>query len=482
VVGEMKFNETATGTKTVNRAGGQAYTQNPELALASLLLTSFLNDKFYESSGQQLDRLQNAVCGLADKKFAAKAAIFARTEFGMRSITHALAGELAYYVKGQEWTKDAIEKIVYRPDDMIEILAYYMQYHGKPIPNSLKKGFALALEKFDGYQLAKYRAEGKKIKLVDIINISHPVPADEIRAKLYKDILEGNLKSTGTWETKLTQAGQKAKTDEEKIQLKKDAWISLIDEKKIGYFALLRNMRNILEQAPEIITKACEMLIDEKLIKKSLVLPFRFATAIREIEQTSYEGTRQVLIALIKAMDISLSNVPVFDGKTCVVLDTSGSMSGKPIEIGSLFAAALYKSNNADLMMFSNDAVYMNINPVDSIYSISRFIESKAEMGGTNFHAIFNRLNKAYDRIIILSDMQGWIGYDSPVRDRLAYMGKFSCNPHTYSFDLNGYGDMQFPENSVYCIAGFSDKIFDIMKFLETDKNALINRIKAIEL
>ncbi|MDE1770632.1 MAG: hypothetical protein KGI28_08800, partial [Thaumarchaeota archaeon] len=47
--------------------------------------------------------------------------------------------------------------------------------------------------------------------------------------------------------------------------------LKLIKERKIGYFALLRNLRNISEQAPEIMNEALEMLVDEKLIKSSLV-------------------------------------------------------------------------------------------------------------------------------------------------------------------------------------------------------------------
>jgi hypothetical protein len=40
---------------------------------------------------------------------------------------------------------------------MKEILAYYLQNCGKKIPNSMKKGFAKAFDKFDGYQLAKWK-------------------------------------------------------------------------------------------------------------------------------------------------------------------------------------------------------------------------------------------------------------------------------------------------------------------------------------
>lgn len=56
--------------------------------------------------------------------------------------------------------------------------------------------------------------------------------------------------------------------------------------------------------------------------------------------------------------------------------------------------------------------------------------------------------------------------------------------PHCkmYSIDLAGYGTLQVPEKDVYCLAGFSEKIFDLMKFFEEDKDALVNTIKAIEM
>jgi 60 kDa SS-A/Ro ribonucleoprotein len=66
----------------------------------------------------------------------------------------------------------------------------------------------------------------------------------------------------------------------EKAELKAEAWAELLRTRKIGYFALLRNLRNIAEQAPELVPTACELLTDERLIRKSLVLPFRFSTAL----------------------------------------------------------------------------------------------------------------------------------------------------------------------------------------------------------
>jgi len=100
---------------------------------------------------------------------------------------------------------------------------------------------------------------------------------------------------------------------------------------------------------------------------------------------------------------------------------------------------------------------------------------------GTNFSAIFAKANKAYGRIMIYSDNQGWMNGGIPTAAFKNYCTKFGT-PKIYSFDLSGYGTMMFPEKGVYCLAGFSDKIFDIMKLLEQDRNALIHRIEEVEL
>jgi hypothetical protein len=396
----------------------------------------------------------------------------------MRTVSHLTAGEIAKEVKGVEWTKSFFEKVVIRPDDMTEIISYYALEYGKPIPNSLKKGLARAFKKFDEYKLAKYKGEGKAISLIDLANIVHPVETKAIKA-----LMTGKLKPANTWETKLTQAGQKAKENDEDVEeLKNAAWGDLIKENKLPYFALLRNLRNIIEQSPENIEKALEMLVQEEAIKKSRVLPFRYMTAIDEIKKLNGSGARSALVALAKAIDISLANVPKLDGDTLVVVDGSGSMSGRPIQIASLFAAALYKANNADLIIFDDDAKYVTLNPIDSVTTIASQIENRAHGGGTNFNAPFQTANKKYERIIILSDMQGWVGYYTPKASFESYKQRVGANPFIYSFDLAGYGTLQFPEDKVFALAGFSDKVFDIMGLLEQDKKALIHEIEKVEL
>jgi hypothetical protein len=472
------FNSTNTTSKTTNLAGGEAYAQSPENALASFLLTNFLSNQTYRSGSEALTTLQKLVAE-ADPVFAAKAAIYARNEYGMRSVSHVVAGELAHSVKGAVWSKYFYDKVVRRPDDITEIVAYYMTEYGKPFPNSLKQGLGVAFGKFDAYQLAKYRAKSNKISLVDVVNLVHPKPTEKNGTAL-KDLVNDTLRSENTWESRISAAGQ----DTAQRRL---VWKDLLETNKLGYFALLRNLRNIITDAPDLVSLACEQLVNENSIKKSLVLPFRFTTALKEIAQIP--ESREVISALSRAIDISVQNCPAFSGKTLIAVDTSGSMIGRPSEIATLFAAALYKKNpQADLLLFDTAAHPITPNPNDSTTSIATSMPFHG--GGTDFNIIFDYANKAYDRIIILSDMQAWgnqgifswaQGSGNPQKALAAYRDRTGANPKLYSFDLLGYGSLAFPEKNVYTLAGFSDKVFDLMQVLESGES-LVDVINKVEL
>jgi len=476
----MKFNtqlKQKLQRKTRNLAGGQAYGESQKLELVSILLTSFLEDNYYRSGDATVKRLRDLVSQIGDKQFVAKAALYARNHAGMRSVSHLVAGDLACQVKGVEWTKRFFDRVARRPDDVLEVLACYMALHGKPLPNSLKKGLGSALARFDAYQLAKYRRGGAEVKLVDAVNLVHPPHSEALGA-----LVKGTLAPAETWETKLTLAGQSAGSDEQKERQKGEVWAGLVRSRKIGYFALLRNLRNILEQAPEVIDEAREMLVDERLIKKSLVMPFRFRTAIDAMAQSQLRGRHEMIHALSKAVDTALANVPRFGGRTLVAMDCSGSMIGRPMKVGSLFAAVLYKANDADLMLFSAGARYVTLDKGDATLTVASRIEEKAEWSGTNFHAIFQRAHGSYDRVVILSDMQAWMGRGTPEKEFAKFVKRSGKRPRVYSFDLAGNGTLQFPQRDVYCLAGFSDKTMGIMRFLEEDKQALLRQIDAVEL
>ena len=452
------------------------------MELASLVTTNMAKDQFYRSADQGLARMKELLTQV-DPKFAAQTAVYVRNTDGLRSITHAVAAEIAHEVKHEQWTKNFYRAVVRRPDDVTEILSYYLAKYGKPIPNSLKKGLGMALGKFDAYQIAKYRGENHGLKLIDAVNIVHPRPTER-NAEPLRALVADTLRSTDTFEAKLSAAGSDAKA-------KKAAWSDLL-EGRIGQMALLKNLRNIAQQSdPALTARACELLTDKERVERSLILPFRFVIAMNELK-----GYPKILRALSEAVDLSLHSVPDLGDKILIAVDGSGSMTWgsvagnpdmTPNYLASLFAAALFKKNDADVKVFDTRCKAVSgLNPADSTLTITDQIKRHSHGGGTSFQCIFDGLKSKYDTIVILSDMQawadtGWYGASHPSQAFANYKRRSKANPKVFAFDLQGYGTIQFPEKDVYQLAGFSDSTVGLMSELRKDERALVNIIKRVE-
>lgn len=518
-----KFNSKVESTKVTNHMGAPAFVDNPEFALVSLLLTSFVHDKYYESSSDEIKRLRGLLAQV-DPKFAAQAAVYARNEFGMRSVSHVTAAEVAKAASGKPWARSFYNAVIRRPDDMLEIVSYHFANGNKRLSSAMQAGFRMAFDKFDAYQLAKYRGEKRKIKLIDVLRMVHPKGTQK-NADALKQLVEGTLRSTGTWEAKLTEAGKTATSDEEKIENKKEAWAELLTTGKIGQFALLRNLRNIIETAPDMIDRACELLTSESRNRKSLILPFRFLTAYEEIEKVDKPGKfesqrsiyKKVLDALETAVNQSIANLPDLPGQTVILVDNSGSMTGdgggssavsansktSSAAIANLFGAMYWmKSNDTIVGLFGDRLLYPELDRKAGLFeNYKKLAETASKVGGgteTGIFTMFQRMvdeKMHVDRVVVFSDCQigtGCAWYTTPGYGKGGAKGGDdfnklfeqyrAINPYfnAYSVNIRAYGNTVFGPG-VIKLAGWSEKIFDIMRLFEQDKNALINTIKAIE-
>jgi len=470
---------------TTNVAGGRAFSMSPKLEFASRILTSMCSDTYYKTAAQGIADVAALTRAIDDPLFAAKAAVYTRKVGNLRSVSHIVAGELAKRVRGERWTRSFYDAVVRRPDDVTEILSYYQSVHGSKFPNALKDGLGRALGRFDAYQLAKYRGGGKTISLIDAVNICHPKSNEHLTA-----LMKGTLAPAETWETRLSAAGKK-ETLQAKDAAKAEAWADLLRDGKLGYLACLRNLANIFKQAPEQLKLALALLADPVQAKRGGAFPFQVDTAAMQlIREMNGQTPRWIGEKLMAALEASLQNVPEFPGKTLIVVDESGSMTSEIAggrtahTIATLFAAALFKTQqDAEVMLFAERARYVRPNPLDSFGTIVKAFAQPGG-GGTNFHSIFEEAHKAYDRIIILSDMQGWVErtYGSTVpKSFKAYCQKTKCKPYLYSFNLCAQdGTLQLPERKVFCLAGWSDAVFTTMGNLEKDPQALIHEIEAV--
>jgi len=206
----------------------------------------------------------------------------------------------------------------------------------------------------------------------------------------------------------------------------------------------------------------------------------------RTVENPSYD--QMIGDALAQAAEVSMDNITDLDGHTVIAVDISGSMipsyrgvkpSQSPIVKAAVLAAALVKASaQATVILFHTQASFLHAKKRDSLMTIAQTLLAAATGGGTDLNCIFSIMPKC-DRLVILSDMQSWASGMTGAQGFKSWSKKMDSDPFIYSIDLTGYGSVQFPASKVNLLAGYSDKIFDWFKYLESDKNIMIHTIES---
>ena len=493
-----------------NYEGAKAYAMTPEMELYTAVVTCALSDTYYESGNERLQRISELIKQV-DPVFVAKLAVYARTQMNLRSIPLFLIVELAGIHNGDSLVKRTIEKTVLRADEIMELLMCYQlsnaEYKATKKLNRLSRqvqeGLKSAFNRFDEYQFAKYNRSNLEVKLKDALFLVHPKANSPEQQAIFDKIVAGTLQTPYTWETQLSELGQKHfSTKEEKEAALGSLWEELIDSGKLGYMALLRNLRNILQAkvSRTHIEKVASIISDPEKVAKSKQMPFRFLSAYKELMGVKSSYASLMLSALENAAKASVVNLNGFgiDTDVLVAADVSGSMfhnvSAKSsvmlYDIGILLSMLLKsKCKSVVSGMFGNTWKVLNL-PADNI--LANTIEMKRREGevgySTNGHTVIEYLLEndiKMDKVMIFTDLQMWdSGFHRLHIEKSwdEYRKKYP-EAKLYLFDLNGYGQtpIRQTEKNVHLIAGWSEKIFDVLDAIEKGEDALAV-IKQIEI
>lgn len=477
-----KFNAKKETNKTVSYEGGDVYNKNLVEDYLNNLFSSYIEDGYYESQKTKMNRfldLTTEVGKQLGNEFLAKTSVFARNELGMRSASQLIAS----YLNNEKFDNKRAyyRNFCHRPDDVAEIFGA-IDMMGQKRSHATVRGCGDYIAKLNEYQLGKYKMLGKEYNMYDIINITHTKSAS------VNSFMKNEIESPDTWEVKVSTA----KTDVERAE----EWIRLVQEDKLGYLAMLRNLNNIMSAMSTtgyngltlIEDKIISKLTDEASIKKSLVYPYQIYCAYKNMKAHPF----MIDNALDQAFRIACGNMEKFDGKSIIMLDVSGSMedhissrSNITIkEVGACYATALYLSQDCDFVKFGNDAKSCSYDKVDNVFSIIKKMCDNDGCGyGTYIGTAFAELNKHYDRIFIVSDMQTMSerGY----RYRWSYSNKMDgvanyndyCKEYgdakCYSFDLGNYKTQcNNPNNrNVHLVTALNNEVFKFLHLLENDQS-----------
>lgn len=355
----------------------------------SVMACMLWESEFYENGETIAKRIADLVPQV-DTVSVGAVAIEARDRMHLRHAPLLVIKEMAKHPKHKALVASLLTGGIQRADELSEFVSIYWKDGKKPLSAQVKRGLAQAFKKFSEYQLAKYNRD-KAVKLRDVLRLCHPKPDNEVQSALWKRLLNDELKTPDTWEVALSAGADK-----------KETWVRLLTEEKLGGLALLRNLRNMesVGVPPELIRAAIGTM------KTDRVLPFRYIAAARHAKQ--FEPVLET------TMFRSALTLPRLMGDTVVLVDVSGSMDDKlsaksdmtRLDAGCGLAMLLREvADNLRVFTFSQGLVEV---PPRRGFALRDAITTAQPHGVTYLGLAVNALNQHVkpQRLIVITDEQ----------------------------------------------------------------------------
>lgn len=475
-----------------------AFTRSTEEQYLQTLLTNTLGSTFYADQSELLEDAHQLHHEMAqtNPQFMAKAIVFARNEGFMR--LQPLFGLAILSSYRSDLFARIFMQVVRIPSDLSDFLTILEGLGRGQGGRAVKRQVNRFLAGVSEYWALKYNGRGRGYSLGDAIATAHPRPADLKQQALFRYMRgqEANMSLIPQIEAleKLKCAASEAdqlhwieagrlpyETVTGAIKPTKDVWAALLHQ--MPTFALLRHL-NALTRAgvfekEEHLAYAVSRLTDREALRKSKILPFRFAKAFHQVEQPELRD------ALREAVELTFDNLPELGDKTAIFLDISGSMNGEYLQIGSVFALALYKKTKGNSLFWLFDTEVVDAKPSrhDSILSQAERIHTR---GGTDTGAPVRKLlaeRKFVDQIIIITDEQQNSG--SPFYEALLrYRSKVNPKVKAFIVDIAPYRYAMVPpqdENTFY-IYGWSDTVLTYIAQTLQGYSSMTQQVESMEL
>ena len=405
----------------------ELYTLDNRAALTQLVVTG---------SSNVTPEFKDEVLKLAatvDSGYIAKLAIYA-SKFGQQKDTPVLL--LAYLaVKDTAMFKSIFNIIITN----VKLLRRFVEYMRTGVVGRKSLGTVSkrAVQQWLDRQLPEnlyWQSIGKDgVSMKDVIRLAHPAPSSEEKNAMYAFFNGVELPSEYT---PTTIRNYKQFISGETTDLPLDVpMMRLMPHLKTQehWKAIVRTMTwnqtrlnlNTLTRHQVWDSETIKMVTDRLTTRKELpayVLPFAVWSTIENLDPATPAPVKK---AMLKALEMSLSNVPELEGHTKIYVDHSGSMGWKPnatatsynksvstltySKIASFFGAGIKATNkNAEIYMFNNSVSDPRISEKEALEEIIRKLSQVA--GGTDVSAALQHALKGpVDNLIIISDNESWM-------------------------------------------------------------------------
>ena len=482
-------------TNTTNAAGGKAYKRSDKHELAQYVMTGIFQNTFYASAKEQLDVVID-LASKVDDLFLAKLAVQARQKGFMKDSPVVLLAILS--TRDIKLAESIFDKVV----DNGKMLRNYVQVMRSGVTGrtSLGSGPKRLVKDW----LAKKPAEfifknsiGNDPSMADVIKMVHPRPSSDEQKNLYAYLIGKpyNLKQLPD----VVQQFEAFKRNPSEVEVPKisfqflssyltdDQWADIA--KNCSWTQARMNLNTFERHG--VFNKSgmkevvADKLKDKNLIKRAKVFPYQIMSAYLATENSNIPSS--VTNALQDALDVSVENIPTFDGDVVVCNDVSGSMSGNwgrrstvtPTQIAGLFSSAiLNKNEDATLVSFDTSARIQKLNARDSVMTNAKKLAQHG--GGTDCGAAIRLLNEKgikADCIVMVSDNESWVQYKKASWRGTSIDGEWrkfkKNNPKAklVLIDIDAGRTTQLADSKdVLNVGGFSDQVFNVVNaFMKGD-------------
>lgn len=504
---------------TVNPHGEKSFVRDARSELFFATVTSFNEDTAYEDANSRAERIKNLITRdkiYRDTDFLTGLVGWLRNEAGLRTIPSVVAVEAVHMrlKKGIDGgNREIIRSAIGRLDETADILAYWVSRYGKTVPSAVKRGIADALNsKLSEFSYMKWsgRMERGNFSLVDVMNIAHPKPKNDYMSNLFAEIIDSRYNKVSDAENrglymivarknflalsrdeqlKLLEKPRKGKAIIKEAGLTHEViagavgeitpkiWLNLLPT--LGYNALVMNLRRMENTGDvSLLSAVAEAVTNAEAVKRSKIMPLAIMSAYRAVT------SRVLRDALSRALEVSLENVPMFDGHSLILVDTSGSMNfpmsakstATRYDIATIFGAALaLRSENATLVSFASNNKKVPVRDGDTpaglvgritLAGLASRIPNFCDGTLTGKAIDDNYVKGVHDRIIIITDETtntSWGGRGISVADALK-----KVKVPVYTWNVAGYKDAHAEEGeNRYSFAGLNDKAFSTLSMIE---------------
>ncbi|XP_078056692.1 telomerase protein component 1-like, partial [Mustelus asterias] len=307
--------------------------QKKKEALLNGVCCSLIRGAKFTDAHNRIRRELLALCqdiAEQDPEFVLKVALYTRQELNIRSTANFLLALSAWLPLCRPHLRRYFCQAVRLPSDWIEVAKIYQSLaEGSrkvaPYPSCLRSSLADSFKLFDEYQLAKYNTRKQRCKSDSRRQrqVEESSPAEEenkpkdhfslkklvrwlhlkeptyhimcLLGRRYPSDLQSFSRSRlpGPWDSR--RAGERMKfqspeTWERQLSLRGNTvkvWEELIDNQKLPFMAMLRNLRNLIAAgiSSQHHKRILDRLTDKNSVIRSRQFPFRFLAAYKVLAE-----------------------------------------------------------------------------------------------------------------------------------------------------------------------------------------------------